>query len=384
MFALTETSVTVARGNRGHRRGGMAAAVAAGVPPVLAQMQLRAERAGSVESVSLFHESLGSIHAQLDPEATLGAGLAARADEPVEVVVVHGSFVDNQAHTPRRASAPRGTVMAFVVDPETQFPVEVYVGDNSPNTQQAASYSRTIPAAAKAGRVHAQVASRHHRSVAKAATWGSKCSYGEGHHCYALATWAMGSGEYIYGSETIQDTTEMYVPNWESGDFVDDEEWIGFPKEHWVEIGQTAGNAIDSHTLYPFWASQNGKGYLQTILPTSVSGGRQNHYTMRSDGGGYWCFWVEGVGEECRNGFENTSKEVEDGIEGADESQPTNAAYVETNWIDSKDEGFQWDSAHNGLYNETGEVSYNGLCVTQYTPWNYPGNVYYGSYGDCP
>lgn len=382
LVALTGASTATARAKPNRHRGEMAAVAA--VPPVVADMQLRAEQAGSVESVFLYHEPLGSIHAQLDPEATLGAGLAARANDPMEVVVIHGSFTDDQAHMPRWASAPRGTVMVFVVDPDTHFLTEVYVGDRSPNTPQAASYRRTTPATAEAARVRTQAASHHHRFTAKAATWGSKCSYGENHHCYAVAAWEMNSSEYIYGSETIQDTSEMYVPNWESLNFVDDEEWIGFPKEHWVEIGQTAGNGIDSHTLYAFWASQNGRSYVESLLPTPVSSGRQNHYLMRSAGGGYWCFWVEAIGEECRSGFENTSKDVEDGIEGADESQPTNTAYVETDWTNPKDEGFQWNFAHNGLYNETGEVSYNGLCVTPYTPWKYPGNIYYGSYGHCP
>lgn len=219
--ALVGAGTAAASGKLKHHHGRKVAAASTTIPPVVAEMQPRAEMAGTVESVYLFHESLGSIHAQLDPESTLGTGLTARTDESVEVVVMRGNFEDHQAHMPHWASPPLGTVMAFVVDPDKHLPVEVYVGDRFPTVQQPASYSRLIPVAAKTSRVHARVASRHHKSVAKAATWGSKCSYSGNHHCYALSTWKMSASEYIYGSETVQDTSEMYVPDWEQGDFVD-------------------------------------------------------------------------------------------------------------------------------------------------------------------
>jgi hypothetical protein len=201
----------------------------------------------------------------------------------------------------------------------------------------------------------------------------------------------MGSGEYIYGSSTIQVTNSVDVPGSEKGYFVSNEEWLTFKNSpvgntYWTEMGQNGG-PLGCCSINSFFAYQNHTGYHEVQGPEK-SLGAENWYTMRSVGGGTWCFYignVEQYKQGCVGGFEEVTKEAEDGAEMADESQPSNAGYAETDWLNPNKEAFQWFKAVNGLYqNELGKVSYNGMCVAQYTPWNWPGNIYYGSYGNCP
>src|SRR4051794_4409739 len=89
-------------------------------------------------------------------------------------------------------------------------------------------------------------------TASAAASWGKKasggaCSYGESHHCYAVAEWFMPkSNEKIEGLSTNVITTAMNVPYWQNGDFVTNEQWASFPGSRWVEDGQTAGNGYDA------------------------------------------------------------------------------------------------------------------------------------------
>jgi hypothetical protein len=78
------------------------------------------------------------------------------------------------------------------------------------------------------------------------ATWGNKCSLGNGHHCYAVAQWEMtgsgnGGGEEVKGLSSEFYTTAMLVPQWENGDFVTNEQWMSGYYGRWVEDGQVAG-----------------------------------------------------------------------------------------------------------------------------------------------
>jgi hypothetical protein len=357
----------------------------------LAQRMLpRAQQVGSVESVEVISSSLGNAQVALDPLYVPYSSDDEQATIPVDIVVMHGQFSDTLAKVPRDAPPPKGATMAFTVNSGTGEVTEVYVGNLSPQIGAVVFKTTNVAATAKAAQVRARI-SRRDRLVARAATWGSKCSAGNGHHCYATADWEMKSTEYVYGSETAQYTSQINVPDWEIGDFVDNEEWISFFNSpvgtpYWTEIGQEAGNYRNCCSLQAFLAYQNHSGYHEASLMERHLL-ELNYYTMKSVGGGTWCFYI-GPGSEtnegCVGGFETVSKELEDGVEAADEAQPTNAGYVETDWIAAGGEAYQWNFAHNGLWNETGQVSYNGLCVAQYTPWNWPGNIYYGSYGNCP
>ena len=142
-----------------------------------------------------------------------------------------------------------------------------------------------------------------------------------------------------------------------------------------------------------FYAWDNANGYTEvpkgaTVYPETwlVEGYTWPHYFMRSNGSGVWCFDVGNYGEyqmKCVGGMTTYSKRLETGSEAATESFPDTAAAVVTNasWGGSI---HQWNFAYNSLSNETGRVSYNGMCVEKFSPWGWPGNIWYGTSGMCP
>lgn len=334
----------------------------------------RAEDVGHVESVEVIAASSATASAAVAPASA------------VDIVIARGHFDDTLAKSPRGAPTPAGTVMAFTIDASTGAVLETYVGDDAPADPagSAVKVQLRAPATATAARVHA---ARRHRETARAATWGNKCSQGEGHHCYAVATWEMSKGEKVEGTETEQYTTAIDVPGWASGDFVDNEEWAVFPPSfHWVEIGQSAGEYRNCCSLHWFYAYENSSGYHEAssweVAPSSW-----NAYFMRSVGGGVWCFDVGPNGEEqiaCVGGFPTYSEWLEDGAEIAANAQPTNAGSVVANATFTDGTVHTWNFASDELANGSGRVGYNGMCIAPFTPVDFPGNIYYGTYGECP
>jgi hypothetical protein len=366
----------------------------------------RAERVGIVESVETIRSSLGSAQVALDPQAqpesatgALPGGSmreVAGPETPVTLVVAHGEFADFLAKEPRGAAAPTGSVMAFAINSETGWVLEIYVGDSSPVPQLGAPTFKTkvSPAGASRARV-ARARERKARPIARAATWGNKCSQGEGHHCYALAVWEMTGSEQVEGTTTYEGTASVNVPGWESGDEVNNEEWAGFKNSpvgtaYWTEIGQTAGGYTRCCSMEWFYAYQNHSGYHESKLSErwEIPFNVWAHYYMEAAGGGTWCFDIGENGEtqvNCIGGFETYSKDLEDGTEIAANTGPSNAVAVQTNATWTNGTVHTWNKATNGLYNEGGvKVSSNGMCIAQFTPVNYPGNVYTGTSGNCP
>jgi hypothetical protein len=357
---------------------------------VLATVLPRAEREGVVESTEVISTSLGSAENALEPLNVPGSNKEREAATPVDIVVAHGQFTDTLAPIPKGALPPSGTIMAFTVEPQTGMVIATYVGNHSPGSADGVLSLKSRPSA---GKVRAARIARRRKAVrpkAKTATWGDKCSAGNGHHCYALATWAMGSGEEVLGSETIQDTSVMDVPNWEKGDFVTNEEWSifknGGSSTYWTETGQIGGYGYNCCNIYAFKAWNNSNGFSFEEIG-EVWKAETNYYLMHANGGGDWCWYVGPGGEYnvgCKDGFEAYSHWLEDGTEIGDEAQPENRAYAETDYVALNGEARQWNFASDGLYNEQGEQSYNGMCVAKYTPWNWPGNIYTGTYSECP
>ncbi len=352
---------------------------------IVAKVLPRAEQVGIVESTEAISTSLGDAEAGLNPQYVAGSDTMSQTGTPVTIVVARGQFTDTLVPTPASASAPSGSVMAFTVNGETGEVMETYVGNHAPT---AAIGTVALKGRASSARVRrARIAMRRRQATARAATWGDKCSASGNHHCYALAIWSMHPSEYVLGSETIQNTSVMNVPDWEKGDFVSNEEWSGFynggAAQYWTEIGQIGGYGENCCSIYAFKAYQNVNGFAIRIIGEQPKSA-ENHYLMHAGGEGVWCWYVGPYGEGCVGGFEAYSKDLEDGTEMADEAQPLNAAWVETNWIGKEGYAYQWNFAEDGLFNEQGKQSYNGECVAKYTPWNYAGNIYTGSYGECP
>jgi len=102
---------------------------------------------------------------------------------------------------------------------------------------------------------------------------------------------------------------------------------------------------------------------------------------------GLWCWNIGPNGEvqvNCVGGFEADARTLEDGTEAGSEAEPAwyNATVANGWWTNGTIH--TWNFATKGLCNDTGKVSFNGLCVAPYTPVNYPGNIYTGAYGYCP
>jgi hypothetical protein len=348
----------------------------------------RAQRVGIVDSVDVSSTSVEGARTALDPSFVSGSdkapGPGEAAASPVDLILMHGHFTDTLARMPHGVAPPTGTVMAFVINRETGQVIETYVGNLSPSVGTSILKETVAPAA----RARASRARAANRRRAKVATWGTKCTAGELNHCYALATWEMHGGEQVEGTESLQWTAKMNVPYYYNGDFVSNEEWVSFFNSptgtpYWVEMGNTS-TYRSCCAIYAFWADQNHYGYHEKELWEKYLN-EWSAYTMNSVGSGTWCVYVganKELPEGCVGGFEVESKELQTGTEMADEAQPENRAWVETAAL-WQGTGHQWLKAVNGLYNTSGKVSYNGMCVAPYAPWNYPGNIYSGSYGTC-
>ena len=362
------------------------------VAPRLSQAEVdalvaTAQQSGPVEAVEAAAGTIASAEGLVAPEAigsspagSFGAG-APEADgpgSPASVVVMHGRFVDLHASVPYDAAAPSGSVMAFVVDSAGRT-IGQYVGDTDPRLARLGAAEHMVPlglgaSASRAGRR----TFRRGRARARAATWGNNCkaeSYPVNHHCYMIAVWHMEGGEEVEGTESEQDTTNMDVPTWASGDFVTDEEWANFTgSERWAEIGQQGGHGVSCCEVWWFYAMSSGphqfwtSGRIWQIPP-----GQYANYGMKSIGNGNWCFTIGPTWETtyaCHGGFDTYSKELEVGMEVGAEAKPVNSGsdYVNATWTDGSIH--TWNKAF-------AYVNTPGLCYSHNGP--YPGNINYGT-----
>ncbi len=352
----------------------------------LAQSSLiRAEQVGSIDSLEVLKTSLGSAQreaSQYSPPPTEDG------TTPVYIVAMHGQFIDTLAPYPHADPAPAGSIMTFTYSAATGEEIESYVGNDPPQvgTVTLKTDAPTLSGKMAAKVARARIARARRRATAKAATWGNKCSAGEGHHCYALSEWDMGEHEAVEGTENWVITNTVDVPDWELGDITTNEEWVGFPGYHWIVMVNMAGNDINCCSIYGFWAMNNGGGFREHILWEKPLG-QWSDYSMMAAGSGIWCTYVgeyRELGEGCEGGFETYGKDLESGAEMGDEAAPYNLGWTEVNGFWLNGERHNWNFAKYGLYNETGNVSYNGMCWAPYSPYPATGNIYYGSSGACP
>ncbi len=391
---------------------GAAGAAASEVTPVAAVQHVlpRIEQAGTATSADVYAGSLEQVQQELDPQAVPASTTALpalsksiwEAASPglaVDLVVMHGEFTDTLAKTPPRAGLPAGQVMAFAINPKTDWVLETYVGSITPGTVATAARRARPSLDLKLkldGAALSRLAkhSRHRRTSvgsrprASAATWGNKCSQEVPHHCYALATWEMHGREEVAGTEALQYTEEADVPTWEEGGFVDQEEWVGFHNggsvAYWAEMGQAAGEYVGCCTMRWFWAYKNASGYHESTTSETFAIGRDEYsaYFMLAAGDGKWCWDIGPYGEiqvKCVGGFETNSKELQNGSEYAANRAPTAWGHGLVNWWKEQ----KWYRATLELVNEFGVQSYNGMCISKYAPVPAPGNVNTGSYGHC-
>jgi hypothetical protein len=214
---------------------------------------------------------------------------------------------------------------------------------------------------------------------------GEACSQGDNHHCYALDEWYMNGGEQVEGTLAYQDTTTMYVPGWEGGDLVDNEEWAVFPNEgYWVEVGQTAGGngftneppnelfARNCCSLHSFYGWNNAGGFSDYAAPWTVAANEYHLYQISGQTHkGIWCPYFTETQAWCESGFPDYNKDLQVGGEYGANTKPENAAHEDTN-------GWWYDKEYNWL--KESQYHDEGLCTSRYPyPTPQAGNINYGT-----
>jgi hypothetical protein len=312
----------------------------------------RAQKFGTVEDVSV-----ASMTAE---QAAAAAGLApgepgsiaiVEPGTPVNNVTVKGQFIDYLAHTPRKSATPTGTEMTFTINKATGFVSMIHLdGQMDGQNVTVATAARVRAKIARTARPRAHIA-----SWGKSKTTGKACS--QGNHCYAVAGWYMpATGGAVEGSIDEVNPTTMDVPGWDSGDFVDQEGWTSFPSTgYWVESGATAGEYMSCCSIHPFWARENGAGYVQGVAEWTLSG--EHAYQEWAIGSGTWnIYWDGKLIEGNLGGFSTYSEDVEAGTEIAANTKPSAAAEIDTAvwWTE--------ETEHNWSY-ENEKYADEGMCL---------------------
>jgi hypothetical protein len=352
---------------------------AAAVPQTVINGLLhKAERAGSVKSVEAVETTLINARTARGSDQT-AAGSPPATSQMVDLVVMHGQFVESDVPIPQGAKPPTGTIMAFTVRAGTQELDDLYVGDRAPTlaglgavqtetiTQPAAITSRVRHVTARTSKLR-----RH--TKARTATWSNNCKAAEGHHCYAIAYWPMSGGEQVQGTQAQIITTNMNVPE-PSYQFVTNEVWTVFlVSGYWVESGQITGRGEGNCcTLFFFSAVNNGAGF-EYRKGWQVTPNTWNNYGQKWVGGSTWCVTVGPHWEQqpmCYAGLPAYSKELQTGAEAFTETEPTNSGSVLPNAQFTNGYYYNWNKAF-WFKNEH-------MCISGYPP-GYPGDI---SFGTC-
>jgi hypothetical protein len=226
------------------------------------------------------------------------------------------------------------------------------------------------------------------------ATWGNKCSAGNGQHCYATATYEMtgsgnGGGEEVKGLSSEIATTAMSVPLWESGNFVTNEQWMSDPRGYWIEDGQIGGynlwteqgREVNGNSLHWFYASELG-GFIVYVAPWTYPGWTYESYTLSDPGNnGVWCAKIGAteVGESCRSGFRKYSNNVEVGMEAGDEQQPENAGLDRTGVQWTEGNWHNWAKAKVETVHDGGSPGESAYICAKANGSGIPGDIGWGS-----
>lgn len=230
------------------------------------------------------------------------------------------------------------------------------------------------------------------------ATWGNKCSAGNGHHCYGIAEWSMsgsgnGGGEELKGISGEIASDAMSVPLWEKGDFVTNEMWMDAPESEggWAEDGQIAGydysteegHEVNGYSLHPFYAYEpnNGAGAFEIyISPGTFAAGSWESYSEEDIyTNGVWCAGFPAGTAACKGGYPAFATDVQVGMEAADERQPENAGQ---DHIIRQNTTGTWETWPHATYESedyNGESEAGYVCAANYghlapgyTQWGTP------------
>jgi hypothetical protein len=225
-------------------------------------------------------------------------------------------------------------------------------------------------------------------ATAQAKFWGSggTCYRGgsETHHCYAIEEFNMKGYPTEYGDGVVlfMDTISMEVPGWKSNDFVDDEVWLIFGENDYIETGQTAGNERNCCTLYSFYAWTLHGVQLEYINPSPAPGNTYNdHYEIWDPCHcGSWGIWYggngNGTGEEVwaiGREYPAWSKALEGGMEAAANVQPYNWGRDEVATVEPPTD--YWTEWLSGYGNHSYPNVSPHQCVSRNPESNHYGNI---------
>jgi hypothetical protein len=338
---------------------------------------------GTVTSMEAVHTTVGEAEAALDPSYIVSGESSPGG---TTLVVLHGSFVDDAAKVRAGEAAPRGSVAAYYVDGSGRIN-GTYVGSHSPTLSALGVVEYTTMSATASIARHQRFVHRRLNPQPKAHTalWGNRCGQEGTEHCYGVANWQMSGSEEVLGAIEEVNVSAMNVPEYGSWAFVDDEMWVslgsGSNGQHWMETGIENYEPYSCCQLWWFRAYKNNLGYYE--LPRSeeweMPYNTWANFGVETIGGGGWC-WYIGVNWEvqdgCRANFPTTSKHLEDGMEVASNSEPSNAAKIVVSAEHLNGKFYTWNKATNEAKRYNGEYTEH-VCVSQFQP--YPGNINVGT-----
>ena len=231
---------------------GLALVPAAGGQPVsqamLSMVAARASQDGTVNSIEAMPTTAAAAALAVEPQTTYQP--EALSTIPVTLFVMHGTFEDASIPMPSGSSAPKGSVLAYIVNENKEI-AATSIGDGAVSLGKEAVPLTGDVQHFRSAKDHAIIARARHELPraprARIATWGDDCKREPPeYHCHVQAEWWMTGSEKVEGSYQDVDTTVMDVPDSEEGAFVTNEQWVSM-KGHeigkaWMEIGNIGGN----------------------------------------------------------------------------------------------------------------------------------------------
>lgn len=195
-------------------------------------------------------------------------------------------------------------------------------------------------------------------------------------HCYSIAIHTAGYLDSI----AFEDATAVNVAEWQTGSFVDWEEWIGFKTywkvPGWIETGSTAGNGTNCCTLYPFWAQMHNGYYEEAVSPNAVPANTYVKYRISDpEQNGVWhVYFNETELAMEMGGWPSWLEEQEAGMEAASDVHPYKARGRQ--FVASSDEGewMPWKGAT--WYHDP------AMCIATNPESSAGGNISFGA-GEC-
>lgn len=204
------------------------------------------------------------------------------------------------------------------------------------------------------------------------------------HHCYAIEELLM-SGyprEYVSGGVARVNTTYMNVPGWGAGDFVTNEQWVGFNTGGWIETGQIGGGNQDCCSVHPFYAATTEgieRGFFFYESPGTVSLNAYHQYQIydpppRGTWRVYWeCCEVKAYGYHQ---FPTWSNELQAGFEGGANEQPFNwGRDMVASMVPPTDAWAPYETS----YRHSVPVRSPGMCIERNSAAPAWGNVLWGT-----